>query len=222
MSCHAGKLAKSHPEGANGNCVACHMPKRDAKDGGHTVFTDHRISRRPEQKQEEQSASTDELVAWREPAPAVRGRNLALAYVDAGFENQAPAMVMRGYSLLAEVVKQLPDDSAVLTALGKSLLAMNRPLEAVKLFERVLELGPDSAVNEGYAGTAWMQAGDMRKAELHLERAVAMDPLLFPTVEALVQVYRQQGEMDKVSALAERVQQAMGSAAPPESASPQR
>lgn len=222
MSCHAGTLSKSHPEGSAGNCVACHMPKRDARDGGHTVFTDHRISRRPEPEEERQIPENGEPVAWREPPAALRGRNLALAYVDAGFENQSPPLVLRGYSLLTEVEKEFPDDPAVLTALGKSLLALNRPLEAAKLFERVLQLGPDSAVNEGYTGTAWRQAGEMDKATYHLERAVTLDPLLFPTMEVLVQVYRQLGEMDKISTLAERLRQALGSAAPHEADPPER
>jgi hypothetical protein len=220
MSCHAGTLAKSHPEGANGNCVGCHMPKRNARDGGHTVFTDHRIARHPEVEEGEQNAEVNDLVAWREPPAPLRQRSLALAYVEAGFENRSPAMVLRGYSLLNEVQKEFPDDPAVLRALAKSLLAMNRPLEAAQLFERVLQVDRDSAINEGYAGSAWMQAGEMDKATYHLERAIGLDPLLFPPMEALIQVYRQLGEMDKLSALVARVRQAMGISAPRESDAP--
>jgi len=109
----------------------------------------------------------------------------------------------------------------VLTALGQAILAVNRPIEAAQLFERVLELGPDSTLNEENAGTAWMQAGRTDKAMVHLERAIKRDPLLLPVAQALMEVYRQQDDEEKASALAERVRQALGSAAPRDSNSPE-
>lgn len=221
-SCHEGKLAKSHPGGPNGDCVSCHMLKQNAKDGGHTVFTDHRISRRPEAKREETIPANGELVAWREPPSALRSRNLALAYVNAGLENGSVSQTLRGCGLLVDVEKEFSNDPAVLSALGQALLVRKQPLEAARLFERVLQLGPDSAVNEWKAGRAWDQAGQMDKAVDHLERAIKLDPLLLPAAEALVEVYRGQGAMDKVSALADRVRQALGSSAPQKFDSPRR
>jgi predicted Zn-dependent protease len=221
LSCHKGTLSSSHPGGSNSDCVACHMSKRNAKDGGHTVFTDHRISRRPESEQEEATSEKGELVPWREPPPALRERNLAIAYVNGGFESHSASQIVRGLHMLTEVEKQFPDDPAVLTALGQALLSVNKPTEAAQRFERVLQLGPDSAVNEENAGTAWMQAGRMDKAVDHLERAFRSDPLLLPVAQALMEVYRQQDDEDKASALADRVRRALGSAAPRES-SPDR
>ncbi len=49
LTCHTGTLPASHT-GSDQNCIACHMPKRPAKDGGHTAFTDHRITRRTERR----------------------------------------------------------------------------------------------------------------------------------------------------------------------------
>ncbi len=69
LSCHKDILSKSHAGGSNGDCVVCHMSKRNAKDGGHTVFTDHRISRRPEPEQQAETAEKGELVVWRDPQP---------------------------------------------------------------------------------------------------------------------------------------------------------
>jgi len=219
LSCHKGTLPSSHPVGSNGDCVACHMSKRNAKDGGHTVFTDHRISSRPESEQKAATAGKGDLVPWRDPPSALRERNLAIAYVNGGFENHSASQIVQGLHMLTEVEKQLPDDPAVLTALGQALLAVNKPTEAAQRFERVLQLDPDSAVNEENAGTAWMQAGQMDKAIDHLERAIKRDPLLLPVAQALMQVYRQQDDADKAAALAERVRQALGSAAPRDSGS---
>ena len=81
------------------------MVKRNAKDGGHTVFTDHHIARRPEPGQEKEISVTGELAAWREPAPALRERNLALAYISAGLENGAASQTSRGYQMLQAAEK---------------------------------------------------------------------------------------------------------------------
>lgn len=43
LSCHAGKLPPTHVAAENSNCISCHMPRHEVSDGGHTVFTDHRI-----------------------------------------------------------------------------------------------------------------------------------------------------------------------------------
>ena len=221
LSCHKGTLSSAHSGGPNGDCVACHMSKRNAKDGGHTVFTDHRIASRPESEQQSATAGKGDLVPWRDPPPALRERNLAIAYVNGGFENHSASEIVQGLHMLTEVQKQFPDDPAVLTALGQAILAVNRPIEAAQLFERVLELGPDSTLNEENAGTAWMQAGRTDKAMVHLERAIKRDPLLLPVAQALMEVYRQQDDEEKASALAERVRQALGSAAPRDSNSPE-
>ena len=50
--CHepAKIAAQAHPlgsDGAGGNCVGCHMPKRRTEDVVHVVMTDHLIQRRP-------------------------------------------------------------------------------------------------------------------------------------------------------------------------------
>ncbi len=79
LFCHARRLGNSHPGGASGNCVGCHMAKLNAKDGGHTVFTDHRISRLLAPEREENQAESNELVAWRPPPPSLVERNFALA-----------------------------------------------------------------------------------------------------------------------------------------------
>jgi hypothetical protein len=70
QTCHQGKLAKSHPSDIN--CVSCHMTRRPAQDGGHTVFTDHRITRRREP--DEPVSQPQDLRAWRDPDPALQAQ----------------------------------------------------------------------------------------------------------------------------------------------------
>lgn len=221
LSCHAGKLAQSHPQGSSGDCISCHMLKLNAKDGGHTVFTDHRISRPQGGAQGGEAPAKIDLVAWRQPPAALQKRNLALAYAQAGLESGSMAQGLRGYRMLIDVQKEFPDDPMVLTALGRVLLLGNQAAPAAELFERVLKLGPDSAMNEMYAGSACARAGQLDKAVEHLEQSLKLDPLLLPAAEALVRIYRRQGDSDKISALADHIRQALGSSAPQEAGAPQ-
>ena len=88
------------------------MPRRDAKDGGHTAFTDHRIQRKPEP--ESDLPADTEIVAWREPAPELQKRNLGIAHIDAGVGRRSQSMVIQGYRQLTEVQDPVPRRSRTL------------------------------------------------------------------------------------------------------------
>jgi tetratricopeptide (TPR) repeat protein len=206
QTCHAGKLAKSHP--AATNCVTCHMARRSAQDGGHTVFTDHRIRRKPDDA-DDRAAGTEELRAWRPPEPKLQARNLGLAYVNAGMADRSPAEIARGYGMLAEFQPSAPDDIEVLKGIGRAVLAAGHTAEALKAFEWVLKLAPDSAAGEEELGVAFWRSGQLEDAASHLERALKLDPLLLSAGTALQEVYREQGNSDKADALAERMRRAM-------------
>ncbi len=205
-ACHQGKLAKSHTSAPN--CVSCHMPRRPAQDGGHTVFTDHRITQRTEP--EESMPQTEELRAWRDPAPALEKRNLALAYLNAGIADRSPTQMVRAYRTLTEVQRSAPDDVAVLGGIGRTLLLGKNPTEALRAFSRVLELTPNSASAEEDVGVASLEAGQTDQAAAHLERAMTLDPLLLSAATALQEVYKKQGHPKKAEALANRMRRAMG------------
>jgi hypothetical protein len=207
QTCHAGALSASHP--AAKDCVSCHMTRREARDGGHTAFTDHRIARRP--ATELPDAPQDELVPWRQPDPPLQTRNLGLAYIEAGVSNRSPAQIVRGYRILTEVEKTLPNDVAVLRAIGRALLLGKQPAEALRAFERVLALTPDSATSEEDVGVACLEAGQTDNAVAHLQKAMASDPLLLTAATALEQAYRRQGHPDRAEALANRIRGEMGS-----------
>jgi tetratricopeptide (TPR) repeat protein len=206
QACHEGKLARSHPSGTD--CVSCHMSRRPTQDGAHTVFTDHRIRRTPGGEDERTEAS-GELRPWRPPPQALQARNLGLAYVNAGLADRSPAEIARGYRMLAEFQPSAPDDIEVLRAIGRALLAGGRSAEALRAFEMVLKLAPDSATNEEELGTALLRAGELQSAASHLERAVRLDPLLLSGGTALQEVYRMQGHDDQAIALAERMRRTM-------------
>ena len=208
LSCHQSALPGGHPDRTS-NCLPCHMPRREAQDGGHTAFTDHRIERRP-RKDDGPIPAIEKLRAWREPAPELRARNLALALNNAGLRySSASALVTQSYPLLLEVRKSFPNDPDVLMAIGNALLQQKQALEAAKIFERALELRHDDASLEDNAGTAWLEAGNSQAAARHFERALQLDSLLLPDIEALLRIYRQAGDRTKETSLMERVRAAM-------------
>jgi hypothetical protein len=206
--CHAVKLPATHPA-AGSDCISCHMPRREVSDGGHTVFTDHRIMRRPEALSQAVLTTPTELVAWREPAASIAKRNLALAYVNAGLSRHTPSWIVRGYRMLTEVQTAFAEDVDVLNAFGTALLQGNQPQEAKYAFDRVVTLEPTNAAFEENAGRADLACGDVAGAERHLEKALEMDPLLLSAAGVLHGIYRKEGETTKQVALAERLKRAL-------------
>ena len=202
LTCHVRNFSSSHPD-KQSNCIGCHMPRRDAKDGGHTAFTDHRIQRRPE-PQQTQPEDTD-IAAWREPAPDLQKRNLGIAYVNVGAERRSPPFVVRGYRMLTEVQDQFSTDTAVFTAMGTALLLGKQSTEAELAFERALQLDPGSAPGETNAASAYLQGGDVDRAVAHLERAVTIDSFHLPADMPLIDLYKRQGNVAKAAELADKI-----------------
>ncbi|MGA2574433.1 MAG: hypothetical protein ABSH24_00245 [Bryobacteraceae bacterium] len=210
LNCHGATLEKSHAASGR-DCVACHMPRLAARDGGHTVFTDHRIARRPEPWNE--PVQPEDLAAWRDPEPRLRQRNLALALVSVGLQNKSSPEAIRGYRMLNQVEKEFPDDPDVLTTLGGVLLRGKQPVEALRRFERVLVLRPAYAPYEVSAASALIAAGRKSDAIRHLERALQLDPLLQQAVELLSRLYGDEGESAKAAGIVAQYRREMGFAA---------
>ncbi len=208
LSCHTETFPVSHPA-RDTNCIGCHMPRRDAKDGGHTAFTDHRIQRRP-QPQPAESKDLD-IAAWREPAANLQKRNLGIAYVNVGMERHSLPFVVNGYHMLAEVQSQFSDDAEVFASLGSALLLAKQTLEAKIAFERSLQLVPNSTEAETNVASAYLQSGDLDGAVAHLEHAVTLDPLHLPADGPLIEIYKQQGKLAKAEELSSKVKAVMSS-----------
>lgn len=207
LTCHAANLNPAHA--AQENCIGCHMPKRPARDGGHTAFTDHRISRVPNESTDA-AATTDELIAWREPDARLRDRNLGLALATLGMQNNNSAQMIQGLRLLDRIPVPMAHDADVLTALGTILLTAKEPAEAAKRFQEALSLRPRYAPYEVNLASALLNAGDRSEAIRHLEHALEMDPLLQKAVALLAAAYNGEGDGIKAAAVVNRFQTAMG------------
>lgn len=207
LSCHGEALLRTHPK-PNDDCVGCHMPHRPVSDGGHTVFTDHRIARRPAPAASETSASapseTESLVAWHEPAGALQQRNLGLAEIEVGERIKNVPLISQGAKRLSECWPSFPKDPALLTALGQVLLGVHDPEEAAAVFERAIQAEPDNPSNYLHAALAWNEAHDPQKAIEYLEKALRLDPIFEQPYHVLAAIYQEEGEPVKVHLTDER------------------
>ena len=206
LGCHQAALPAAHPARTS-NCLPCHMPRREAEDGGHTAFTGHRIGRRPQKA--DAAVPIQALRAWREPPAGLRDRNRALAWNYAGVRYASSTMLAQSYPMLIAVEKSFPNDPDVLRAIGNALLGRDRPADAARFFDRALALRHDDPSLEDDAGRACLAAGDKTTAARHFEQALHLDPLVLPDIEELLKIYRQSGDRDRETALMRRVQEAM-------------
>jgi len=207
LSCHAANFPVSPHPAQDSDCIGCHMPRRNAPDGGHTVFTDHRIQRRP--STEPDLPATGEIAAWREPSPEFQRRNLGIAQIDVGMQRHSAALIIRGYQNLTEVQQQFTNDPDFFKWIGDALLVGNQISDAQIAFDRALQLDPDSPVTEANDAGPYIQQGNAQDAIPHLERAVALDPLYLPAASTLIELYEKQGETAQAVALSGKIRAAL-------------
>ncbi len=206
LSCHTASLPASHPP-RDSDCIGCHMPRRDAKDGGHTAFTDHRIQRHPEPQPDLPPDAG--IAAWREPSPDLQSRNLGIAYIDVGMQRHSAPFIIQGYRTLTEVQRQFANDPDFFKWIGEALLVGKQSGDAKLAFERALQLDPNSALTEASAASPYILEGDTDRAIAHLERAVTFDPLDLPAASTLISLYQKQGKLTEASELSAKIQAAI-------------
>lgn len=189
LSCHGAALLEQHPK-PNDDCVGCHMPQRPVSDGGHTVFTDHRIARRPPAETATPlSAEATTLVAWRKPGGALEQRNLGLAEIEVGEKKKNLPMVAQGAELLMECWSKFPNDPPVLTSIGQVLLGLHDDKGATAVFERAIQAEPDNPANYIHLALAWKDAKEYQQAIENLEKALRLDPILEQPYLELGEIY---------------------------------
>ena len=179
------------------------MPRRTVTDGAHTIFTDHRIGIRGphdsfgaalKRAGKVSGSVPDSLVAWHDPAGSLARRNLGLADVNVGDRVESFELVNRGFQTLMNCWDDFPNDPAVLTDLGRGLLAANHAAEAAGLFEQAIQIEPNVAVRYLNAALAWKAAHEDRKAVENLEKTLRLDPLLEQPYLELGAIYNAQND----------------------------
>lgn len=198
LTCHATThFAPSHPSPTS-NCIGCHMPKRAPNDGGHTVFTDHRIQRVPD---ENNAGEPTGLVPWRDPPAELAKRNLGIGLIEAGTEERSWPQIVNGYRTLTEVQHQFRADCEMYQSMGNALFIGRQFSEAAIAFEMAERCDPKSTSTEASLGSVYAAWGKNEAAESHLEQALALDPMNLTAAEQLIGLYEKDGETVKGEAL---------------------
>ena len=201
LSCHGG-IEQSHAGPAE-DCVGCHMRSRPAADGGHTAFTDHHITRRPELPGTGKAAST-KLVAWRDAPAALDARNLGLAHLAVGRRALSSEHMREAQRLLSACRGAFSNDPVVSEALGLIALTGGEPREAAKLFERAATMDPKHAEYWLDVGIADKEAGSAEESIHALERAIELDPAIEEAYGKLAEVYAKEGRVHDAQRTMER------------------
>ena len=157
------------PSAERGECVECHMPKARAFDGGHTVFTDHSISRRP--------ANRSDRVPMKELRPCVAGpqtkgmadRNLGVAYSDLGQLEQS-------WKYLRAAVKAGARDPALYARVAAMLQADGRYEQAEVYYRESLAMDGDQLGAVAGLASLLERAGRKNEAEEFRRRAITLCP----------------------------------------------
>ncbi|MGH7070982.1 MAG: hypothetical protein ACREFO_13365, partial [Acetobacteraceae bacterium] len=200
LSCHGAALLKTHPK-PNENCARCHMPRLPATNGGHTIFTDHRIAIYTPQEiagglpsvtamgGSSPASGEDRLVAWRDPQPQFAQRNLGIACALIGNRLEALPLIRRGYQLLFSAWPAFPNDPALLRALGQIASGAKDEKDALALFQKASAVEPDSPLVYYDMALAAEDAHDRENAIRYLEKTLQLDPLLVDPYLQLAQIY---------------------------------
>jgi len=163
LNCHGEPFgAKHHPD--KPDCTQCHMAPLPNQAVAHTQSTDHRILRRPIGFQLPSKTAEPSLASFpADAAPLATTRDFALAWETLA-QRKIEGASHEAEQSLRKAVKERPDDTRVLAALGFIEQDHGRDKEARELYERALKIDPlanDAATN---LGTLEARAGHPRRA----------------------------------------------------------
>jgi uncharacterized caspase-like protein/tetratricopeptide (TPR) repeat protein len=99
---------------------------------------------------------------------------------------------------LEKSLKLDPEFACAYNALGVALGKLNRPKEARQAFDTAARLTPEWALPPFQIASQYIAAGDLRKAQPYLEKAVAYNPRSVGTRWSLLHVDRLLGQMSEV------------------------
>lgn len=203
MSCHPTLSRQTHPV-AQVDCVGCHMPARSTSNIDHVSVTDHRIHI-PGSTAPSAVNGTDVVYPWRKPDPQIQQRDLALAELKIGSQNNLPDLVKDSIRRLETLpADQQSDDPDVLSNLEVVYLKNSAPEKALALAKWAVDSAPRSATFALNLGIAAMRAGRVAEAEQQLLRSIDLNPSLMQAYAELALLYDKQNRVDASKQIVQR------------------
>ena len=191
MTCHSTKgcsrvrETSAHAQDGkdNGDCVECHMPKRDIRVISHSTVTNHRILANPDEGFPEAAfhATTEALpdLIHLDPDPNAAKDSVPLvtllqAYGElASNRDEYTAPYLR---VLTQLEKTDADHTVVQAALGRRDLLHGENATAAEHFRRALAIGPPQATLYGDLAQAEVALGEVQQAVTDWRKGIELDP----------------------------------------------
>ena len=172
------------------------MPKKTVANIGHSALTDHRILRIPTQNppvSAPMGESPDNLIYWTRPRqnPEAKPdlRALALAYYEVS--QVYPQFQQRGFEVLEQAARELPNDAEVQAAYGLVLL-LARPGSSAKAslaLQKAIDSGSRSVEVQTRLARLRLSEGNAAAALLLYNEAIEADPYYTPAYFGLAHLY---------------------------------
>ena len=180
LGCHAASACpatRNRTDPKSADCIGCHMPKARAYDGGHTVFTDHSIPRRPPRypaRREKPESLQPYYSLNAATQEGQRDGGIAWALVAESYAD--PEAFDKAWPLLRAAAGSQPRDPLLYAKIGEALEAAGKAPEAARLYR--LSLSQDSTQVEVLLRLAALseRGGDKDAAAALRRRAAAILP----------------------------------------------
>lgn len=201
LTCHStGQLRRHTAVQLAGNCAGCHMPRGVPTNGGHTVFTNHRIGIYPRASRSaaRRDSSPIQRLEFRE---ADRGLSeneklffLAAAYLDAPVEelSHRPDLAKQGVQLMQDYLTRTasqelnrPYRSRAEVLLGKGHQALNEVEQALKHYENSVQLKEGQLQPIYNLALLEAKQGKLSLAARHFSEVLERFPKHVPSIHGL-------------------------------------
>ena len=176
-----GVQAKSGNDG--GDCVACHMPKRDIRMISHSTVTNHRILARPDEGFPVAAfrATTEVLpdLIHLDPDPSAANDAVPLIVLLQAYGELAlnrPEFAAPYLRVLTALEKTEANHAVVQASLGRRDLMQGKYREAVEHLRKALDIGAPQAAEYGDLAQAEVAVGDLQQACGDLIKGIELDP----------------------------------------------
>jgi Tfp pilus assembly protein PilF len=187
LQCHGAdscrRVHDSSPADREGQCVVCHMPRGPTSNVSHTVFTEHRIRRRPAPPSPDSPAQAGHAVKpawvvlrdfWKDTRCATEREGIA--HVAYALSKGGRPNLDRGIELLQQAGMRGELHRDGWRKLGLAALTLRDPVRAATALEKAVAIDPADAMSHMGFGFARQAVGDVVRARAQLETALRLAP----------------------------------------------
>lgn len=183
---------------AANDCAGCHLPKRSLDKIPHSVLTDHRVIKRPEQANSNVSippgvAQLPGLVHVNHvPGSSAQSSPITILRAYRELASSQPLYKVRYEEQLGQLAKTNPKDPLVLSGLAYLRLesqSYEAKVEASRLLEGAITAGSTSPQDFEVLAGLLAESGRIADAAARLERGIGVDPNYKRSYKALTLIY---------------------------------